>query len=313
MVFLAELRGAEIAYAERTFRSHRHRLVARLDRAYRTPAGVQLVELKTRPRDAGVHVRRDRAVDTTDCPSGRDRRDGLAMRRGSSYRTPKRLAQAEQGPPVGAVRDCCDARALCGCRARQGEQVSPGADAFAVRPLRAQGRGAEPRIRTVPESPGGRRPDQTAPATALQGDASTDQQHDRSHIGWPAVPSRRQQQATAGPTTNPGTVVASRNLSQPRATCWKPDRPVIGDGDARISTRGAQPAAVSNEVRCRLVACQRRTAASAFSGQQHQLSSGAAPNSRPRPGWSDRAAADPGCWDRNRTAGHPTCLQRIRR
>jgi hypothetical protein len=48
----AELSGAEIAYAERTFRSHRHRLVARLDRAYRTPAGVQLVELKTRPRDA---------------------------------------------------------------------------------------------------------------------------------------------------------------------------------------------------------------------------------------------------------------------
>ena len=48
----AELRGAEIAYAERTFRSHRHRLVARLDRAYRTSAGVQLVELKTRPRDA---------------------------------------------------------------------------------------------------------------------------------------------------------------------------------------------------------------------------------------------------------------------
>jgi hypothetical protein len=47
-----ELRGAEVAYAERTFRSHRHRLVARLDRAYRTPAGIQLVELKTRPRDA---------------------------------------------------------------------------------------------------------------------------------------------------------------------------------------------------------------------------------------------------------------------
>ena len=48
----AELRGVEIAYAERTFRSHRHRLVARLDRAYRTPAGVQLVELKTRPHYA---------------------------------------------------------------------------------------------------------------------------------------------------------------------------------------------------------------------------------------------------------------------
>ena len=47
----AELRGAEIAFAERTFRSHRHRLVARLDRAYRTPVGIQLVELKTRARD----------------------------------------------------------------------------------------------------------------------------------------------------------------------------------------------------------------------------------------------------------------------
>ena len=47
----AELRGAEIAFAERTFRSHRHHLVARLDRAYRTPMGVQLVELKTRARD----------------------------------------------------------------------------------------------------------------------------------------------------------------------------------------------------------------------------------------------------------------------
>lgn len=48
----AELRGREVAYAERTFRSHRHRLVARLDRAYRTPAGIALVELKTRARDA---------------------------------------------------------------------------------------------------------------------------------------------------------------------------------------------------------------------------------------------------------------------
>ncbi len=48
----AELRGAQIAFAERTFRSYRHRLVARLDRAYRTPAGIQLVELKTRSRNA---------------------------------------------------------------------------------------------------------------------------------------------------------------------------------------------------------------------------------------------------------------------
>jgi hypothetical protein len=47
----AELRGVEIAFAERTFRSRRHRLVARLDRAYRTPAGIQLVELKTRSRN----------------------------------------------------------------------------------------------------------------------------------------------------------------------------------------------------------------------------------------------------------------------
>jgi hypothetical protein len=46
-----ELLGAELAYAEQTFRSRRHRFVARLDRAYRTPAGLQLVELKTRVRD----------------------------------------------------------------------------------------------------------------------------------------------------------------------------------------------------------------------------------------------------------------------
>jgi CRISPR-associated exonuclease Cas4 len=47
-----ELRGAQIAFAEVTFRSHRRRLVARLDRAYRTSDGLQLVELKTRARDA---------------------------------------------------------------------------------------------------------------------------------------------------------------------------------------------------------------------------------------------------------------------
>jgi hypothetical protein len=51
----AQLRGAEIAHAERTFSSHRHGLVARLDRAYRTPYGLQLVELKTRPQNA-VHM-----------------------------------------------------------------------------------------------------------------------------------------------------------------------------------------------------------------------------------------------------------------
>ena len=48
----AELRGAQIAFAEATFRSQRRRLVARLDRAYRTSDGLQLVELKTRNRDA---------------------------------------------------------------------------------------------------------------------------------------------------------------------------------------------------------------------------------------------------------------------
>ena len=48
----AELRGAQIAFAEVTFRSRRRRLVARLDRAYRTSDGLQLVELKTRARDA---------------------------------------------------------------------------------------------------------------------------------------------------------------------------------------------------------------------------------------------------------------------
>lgn len=44
----AELRGAQIAFAEVTFRSHRRGLVAKLDRAYRTSDGLQLVELKTR-------------------------------------------------------------------------------------------------------------------------------------------------------------------------------------------------------------------------------------------------------------------------
>lgn len=47
----AELRGAQIAFAEATFRSHRRRLVAKLDRAYRTRDGLQLVELKTRAHD----------------------------------------------------------------------------------------------------------------------------------------------------------------------------------------------------------------------------------------------------------------------
>jgi hypothetical protein len=46
------LRGATLAYAERSFRSHKRRLVARLDRAYRTAdQGLVLVELKTRSRD----------------------------------------------------------------------------------------------------------------------------------------------------------------------------------------------------------------------------------------------------------------------
>jgi CRISPR-associated exonuclease Cas4 len=46
-----ELQGAEIAYAERTFRSRRRKLVARLDRAYRIEGVLKLVELKTRSRD----------------------------------------------------------------------------------------------------------------------------------------------------------------------------------------------------------------------------------------------------------------------
>lgn len=46
-----ELRGAEIAYAEQTFRSRRRKLAARLDRAYRLEGVLKLVELKTRARD----------------------------------------------------------------------------------------------------------------------------------------------------------------------------------------------------------------------------------------------------------------------
>lgn len=51
-----ELKGAAIAYAEQTFRSHRRGLVARLDRAYRTGSELTLVELKTRDR-AAVYMR----------------------------------------------------------------------------------------------------------------------------------------------------------------------------------------------------------------------------------------------------------------
>lgn len=47
----AELVGADVAFAEKTFRSRQRRLVAKLDRAYRTPRGLVLVELKTRARD----------------------------------------------------------------------------------------------------------------------------------------------------------------------------------------------------------------------------------------------------------------------
>ena len=46
-----ELRDAEVAYAEQTFRSRRRKLVARLDRAYRVDGVLKLVELKTRQRN----------------------------------------------------------------------------------------------------------------------------------------------------------------------------------------------------------------------------------------------------------------------
>ena len=46
-----ELISADLVYAERTFRSARWSLVARLDRAYRTRDGLVLVELKTRNRN----------------------------------------------------------------------------------------------------------------------------------------------------------------------------------------------------------------------------------------------------------------------
>lgn len=51
----AELRGAVVVFAERTFRSGRHRLVARLDRAYGVGGTVVLVEFKTRNEDV-VHA-----------------------------------------------------------------------------------------------------------------------------------------------------------------------------------------------------------------------------------------------------------------
>jgi CRISPR-associated exonuclease Cas4 len=48
----AELQGAQLAYAEKTFRSRRRKLVARLDRAYRVDGELRLLELKTREQDA---------------------------------------------------------------------------------------------------------------------------------------------------------------------------------------------------------------------------------------------------------------------
>lgn len=46
----AELHGAQLAYSEATFKSAIHRLVAKLDRAYRYNGVITLVELKTRRR-----------------------------------------------------------------------------------------------------------------------------------------------------------------------------------------------------------------------------------------------------------------------
>jgi hypothetical protein len=45
-----QLRSAELAYAERLFRSDQPALVARVDRAYRRNGRLILLELKTRPR-----------------------------------------------------------------------------------------------------------------------------------------------------------------------------------------------------------------------------------------------------------------------
>ncbi|MBY0366045.1 hypothetical protein CDN99_15820 [Roseateles aquatilis] len=46
-----ELVGAEVAFAEQTFRSARNGLIAKLDRAYRLEGQLKLVELKTRLSD----------------------------------------------------------------------------------------------------------------------------------------------------------------------------------------------------------------------------------------------------------------------
>lgn len=74
-----ELRNAEIAYAEQTFRSHRRKLVARLDRAYRLDGVLKLVELKTRSRDIvymadviELSVQRIALQDETGQPVARD-------------------------------------------------------------------------------------------------------------------------------------------------------------------------------------------------------------------------------------------------
>ena len=74
-----ELRGAEVAYAEQTFRSERRKLVARLDRAYRLDGVLKLVELKTRAQDTvymadiiELSVQRIAVQDETGQPVARD-------------------------------------------------------------------------------------------------------------------------------------------------------------------------------------------------------------------------------------------------
>lgn len=226
------------------------------------------------------------------------------MRRGSSSRT----AEAARAGRAGSA--CWGSPRLLRCASVTWLSCTAG---WAGQPRRGRlrsattartRRGAEPSIRTVPESLGGRRPDQTAPATALQGDTSTDQQHDHDapHRGgqqYPAAGSSRQQQ---GRQREPGDcrckqepVATSRDFLEARIV----QRSEMVTPGSQHEERGQQR---YHPTRCVVVWLHaRRTAASAFSGQQHRLSSGAVPNSRPRPGWSDRAAADPGCWDRNRT------------
>ncbi len=134
-----ELRGAPVAFAERTFRSRRRRLVARLDRAYRTGEGLQLHGTEDTCTGCGVLGGCHRTVRAAHRAGGRDRRRRIHRRVGAGTEQQDRRAQPAQGQAAGTR--CCPRPedALRRSRQRQGRAAEPVAIARTVRPLCPQG------------------------------------------------------------------------------------------------------------------------------------------------------------------------------